>query len=169
MNEIKIPVLFCQKNSNYKNLQGFDPYDIDRDARTYTGNMPVIAHPPCATWARLRAFAKQDTHDLGFFAIDTVMRCGGIIEHPAGSKLFDHVDLAKGFLLSINQHWFGHPAKKHTWLYIYGVSPSQLPPYPLSFDAISAKVENMSRHHRDHTPILLCTWLRNVALSCRLA
>jgi len=37
-----VAVLFCRKNSNYKNMVS-ECYDIDRDARTFDLEIPVIA------------------------------------------------------------------------------------------------------------------------------
>ena len=45
-------VLFVAPNSIYKEL-GCDCYDAGRDARTYTGSAPVVAHPPCQLWGKL--------------------------------------------------------------------------------------------------------------------
>jgi len=42
-----IAVLFARDDSRYKELDGYDVYDIHRDARNYCKDYPVIAHPPC--------------------------------------------------------------------------------------------------------------------------
>jgi hypothetical protein len=85
-----VSVLFARKDSVYKAIPGTDVYDIDRDARNYNGNFPVVAHPPCRAWGRLKGFAKPrpDEKQLAFFAIDQVRRNGGILEHPAYSSLW---------------------------------------------------------------------------------
>lgn len=160
----KVPVLFVREDSIYKKLPGFDPFDRIRDARTYTGDQPVIAHPPCATWGRLRKLSKQKTHDLGIFAVDLVHRVGGVIEHPAGSKLFELCDMSIGFILSVNQSWFGHPASKRTWLYIAHADLCRIPPHPLSFDLVTKKVDRMSVRMREHTPKAFALYLREIAL-----
>lgn len=165
----KIPVLYVRRDSIYKNLPGFDPYDDLRDARTFDGNLPVIAHPPCATWARLRSFAKQDTHDLGIHALDMIHRNGGVLEHPAGSTLFDLCDRSRGFIISVNQAWFDHPAIKRTWLYICGAKLCDIPPFPLSFDTPTKRIESMSISMREHTPEKFAYWLRAVAISCQVS
>lgn len=41
----RIAVLFARKDSVYKTMPECDVYDIDRDARTYDGPWPVVAHP----------------------------------------------------------------------------------------------------------------------------
>ena len=66
-----IAVLFARQDSRYKQLHGFDVYDIDRDARTYNKNYPVIAHPPCRAWGRLSHMAnpRHDEKDLSLIHI----------------------------------------------------------------------------------------------------
>ena len=54
-----VAALFCRRDSNYKLLPGVDVYDADRDARTYDGPHPVIAHPPCRGWGELRHMARR--------------------------------------------------------------------------------------------------------------
>lgn len=55
---IPISVLFARRDSVYKQFEDFDVWDIDRDARPWLGGTPVIAHPPCHAWGRLRAFSN---------------------------------------------------------------------------------------------------------------
>jgi len=137
-----IAVLFARKTSIYKTYPGLDVYDADRDALNFTGSAPVIAHPPCRAWGRLRAFAKPriGEKELALFAVDRVIENGGVLEHPTASSLFDYAGLPrpgerneKGFTIQVNQHWFGHRAEKSTWLFINGLDESQVPPAPLVF------------------------------------
>ena len=53
-----VAVLFVRSDSVYKQMADVDCYDIDRDARTWPGGCPVVAHPPCRAWGLLRQFAK---------------------------------------------------------------------------------------------------------------
>jgi len=133
--------LFVRSDSPYFDL-GADCWTIDRDARLYRGDAPVVAHPPCRAWGRLRAFAKPrpDEKDLALFAVDTVRRCGGVLEHPEASSLWpaaglprpgDDADKFGGWTFPVSQKWWGHRAEKRTWLYIVGVSPRDIPAYPL--------------------------------------
>ena len=46
-----VAVLFAREDSHYKTLPQCDVYDMARDARTYDGPHPVVAHPPCRAWA----------------------------------------------------------------------------------------------------------------------
>lgn len=77
-------------DSYYKTVDIVDAYDRFRDAYTYDGNLPVIGHPPCQQWSRLKHFAKPNDYekDLAFFVLEKIQRYGGIFEHPAGSSFF---------------------------------------------------------------------------------
>ena len=85
-----VAVLFARADSHYKTLPGVEVYDMERDARTYDGPWPVVAHPPCRSWGRLRAFAKPraDERNLARMAVAMVREFGGVLEHPAGSTLW---------------------------------------------------------------------------------
>ena len=47
-----VTVLFVASDSIYKAL-GCDCYDTERNALTYRGNNPVVAHPPCQLWGKM--------------------------------------------------------------------------------------------------------------------
>jgi len=74
-----VAVLFARADSIYKTLPGCDVYDIERDARTWPGGCPVVAHPPCRAWASLRNHAKprEGEKDLAHFAVAMVRKWGG--------------------------------------------------------------------------------------------
>ena len=133
-----VAVLFARQDSIYKKISGCDVYDIDRDARSWDGGAPVVAHPPCRSWGRLRMVAKprEGERDLAVFAVAAVRRWGGVLEHPATSTLWAHQGLPLpgagrdswgGFTIPILQHWFGHRAEKATWLYVCGIEPQDVP------------------------------------------
>lgn len=90
-----ISVLFARADSNYKALPSVDVWDAERDARTWPGGNPVVAHPPCRAWGRLRHFAKPrpDEKALAIFAVDQVRKWGGVLEHPASSTLWTEAGL----------------------------------------------------------------------------
>ena len=48
---LPIAVLCVQKNNHYRGMEGVEVYDKQRDARTFPGGMPVVAHPPCRAWS----------------------------------------------------------------------------------------------------------------------
>ena len=180
---MKIAVLFARQDSIYKTFPECDVYDIDRDAKKFNGIEPVIAHPPCRAWGRLRAFAKPrlGEKDLALFAIEKVRQNGGVLEHPAHSTLWKAADLpVKGFdnfggwTLSIYQSWFGHKGQKKTWLYIVGCLPKDIPDLPINFNAIEYTVggskaaghngkKEMPKADREHTPVELAKWLIELA------
>lgn len=53
-------------------------YDADRDAKTYDGNLPVVAHPPCGPWSSLRTLSRETTKGCAPHAVDIVRRLGGV-------------------------------------------------------------------------------------------
>jgi hypothetical protein len=169
-----VAALFCRRGSVYAEL-GADVWDEARDARRYRGEGPVIAHPPCRGWGRLRGQAKvvPGELELAMYAVRVVRRCGGVLEHPYASTLWRVARLAPpgfrdehGFTLCVDQFWFGHRAKKPTWLYIVGREPNSLPPYPLDLGFPSRTVEYMGRAERERTPEPMARWLLDVASGC---
>lgn len=140
----QVAILFARGDSVYKTLEGCDVYDIERDARTFPGGSPVVAHPPCRGWGKLRAFAKPrpDELALGPWAVAQVRAWGGVLEHPLSSTLWPYCGLPApgardafgGFTLVIDQDWFGHKAEKRTKLYIVGVEPQDLPSFQLRIE-----------------------------------
>lgn len=161
-------VLCAAHNSNYYNYNIFDIYDCERNAFAYTGGLPVIAHPPCRLFSRLRAFSTAPPREklLAYFCLEKVRRYGGVLEHPRSSTLwhngnFDlsgNVDSFGGFLRAINLSDFGFPAQKKTLLYFCGISPGELPPFPLSMSpptaiiGSSGRLPELPRSARSMTP-----------------
>ena len=177
---MKIPVLFANKESFYKDFEIFDVYDEERNAFNYTGRSPLIAHPPCRLFSRLRYFSNADKKELqcAYFALDKIRRFGGILEHPRSSTLWMNgnfrlngsVDAYGGFLRSVDLSWFGFPARKPTMLYFCGISPKNLPPFPISFNSITHKVggsgcmrlQEISIKKRSETPIDMINYFLEV-------
>lgn len=168
-------VLYTQKNSIHNKL-GCDCWDIIRDARKYDGNSPVIAHPPCRAWGKLKNFAKPrpDEKELALHAINVIRKNGGVLEHPKDSGLWPNIlplpgtiDEYGGWTLFVHQKWFGHKAQKKTYLYIVGCKPKDIPDYPISFDVpthiINFTKQNgktpVSKKEREATPYDLAKWL----------
>ena len=76
-----VAALFCRADSNYKSIPGVDVYDAERDARTYDGPHPVIAHPPCRGWGQLRHMAfkvRPDERNLARLSVALVREFGGV-------------------------------------------------------------------------------------------
>jgi len=180
-----VAALFIRRDSVYKTL-GIDCWDDERDARFYPGPAPVITHPPCAQWGRLRHFAHEDysLKSLSVLAVHLVRLYGGILEHPAHSLLWDYMNLPKPgreyrgghFSLSVPQFWWGHKAMKKSWLYISGTTPEQLPTIPFCLGYPTHVVDSswhglkgtkyLPKGERDATPPRLAGWLVEVARRC---
>lgn len=140
------------KHTNYKLFPDLDLWDETRDAYNFNSENHVIAHPPCAQWSRLHKFAKENKKekDLAMFCLDLVQRNGGIFEHPHGSHFFKYAGIKP--TIHVDQHWFGFPCKKQTWLYYAQVEPAQ---FPLNFNAVEGKVEYMDKRFRSVTPVAM--------------
>ena len=141
-----IAALYVETGGAYYGRDDIDPWDIDRDARTYDGPWPVIAHPPCATWCQLapvnqKRWGKMIGDDHGTFAaaLAAVRQWGGILEHPAYSYAWRRYRLPvphrggwttalddPGMTTELDQSAYGHPARKRTWLYAVGIDPAPL-------------------------------------------
>lgn len=135
-----VAVLFARADSVYKTLPGCEVYDMERDARTYDGPWPVVAHPPCRAWGRLSHMAKPraDERNLARLAVALVREFGGVLEHPKDSRLWPAQGLPEpgqrdgmgGWTMGVTQHWWGHRATKATRLYIVGLEPRDIPELP---------------------------------------
>lgn len=172
----QIAVLYARSDSCYFDLAQ-EVFDISRDARTYFGQLPVIAHPPCRSWGRLRHLAKPrpDEKALALHALEQVRRCGGVLEHPMGSSLWEHSQLPRpgctpdafgGYTILIDQGWFGHPAPKPTYLYIVGILRHLLPVLPVQLHRAGGRTLDLSPAEREKTPTNLADWLVRVASMC---
>lgn len=169
-----VAVLFARRDSVYKSFAGLDVYDEARDARTWPGGCPVIAHPPCRGWGRLRGMANpaEGELDLARFAVDAVRSYGGVVEHPAFSLLWDDKGLPEpgvrdafgGVTYPVLQSWWGHRAPKLTFLYVVGVG--ELPRVPFALGTPGGRVELMGRAEREATPWAFAAWLVDLARSC---
>lgn len=163
--------LFVRKDTHYSAL-GCDCYDVERDALTWQGGVPCIAHPPCRSWSRLSHFAKPlpGERELALWAMDKVRRFGGVLEHPLDSRLWRETgclsygvrDLHGGVLVPALQSWWGHRAPKRTGFYICG----PVPELPYSDELAVGRIENMNVAERERTPLQLATWLVQTAKAC---
>jgi hypothetical protein len=134
-----IAALYIDPRGPYPTMAGVDPWDVTRDARTYAGPHPVVAHPPCERWGRYWGggpsvrVKRQLGDDNGCFAaaLASVRAWGGVLEHPEGSHAFRAFGLAlpkwrqgwipagdgAGFVCCVAQGNYGHRSRKLTWLY----------------------------------------------------
>jgi hypothetical protein len=138
----QIAALYVETNGCYFGLQGVDPWDEPRDARNYAGPHPVVAHPPCQLWGNF-AFVNykrwggehnRPGNDAGCFAsaLASVRAYGGILEHPAFSRAWEHYQLprpkSRRWFSAVDGEWvcevwqsaYGHKARKRTWLFYCG-------------------------------------------------
>jgi hypothetical protein len=135
-----VAALYIDPLGVYPKMPGVDHWDEARDARLYDGPHPVVAHPPCGPWSKLRHLcnaATMATADCAPRALEQVRRWGGVLEHPAHSLLFqsdaelarhmsgrmraNYVDAFGGFCYAVNQVEWGHVCSKPTWIYMVGV------------------------------------------------
>jgi len=171
----QVAALCVRPGSVYSNIPGVECYDARRDALTFPGGLPVVAHPPCRLFGRLKAFAKvgdeSAERSLAHFCVGAVRLNGGVLEHPAASSLFRDAGLPApgcvdrhGFTFAVSQYWWGHAARKDSWFYICGISPRAMPAVPFRLEGCDmGKVESLSRKGREGTPFDLAAWLVEVA------
>lgn len=138
-----IAALFVETDGCYFGLDGVDPWDKTRDARLYAGHSPVVAHPPCQLWINFAALNykrwggehNRPGNDGGCFAsaLANVRRCGGVLEHPAGSHAWSTFNLPapsgygwqgswtkRQWVCEVWQSAYGLAARKRTWLLYVG-------------------------------------------------
>jgi len=139
-----IAALYVETGGAYYGLPDVDPWDEARDARTYPGPWPVVAHPPCERWGRMWFGSpwKPDPgkyrlgDDGGCFeaALEAVRKWGGVLEHPEASHAWAAFGINKpprnggwitadvhgGWTCCVEQGHYGHRARKMTWLYAVG-------------------------------------------------
>jgi hypothetical protein len=136
-----IAALYVQTNGVYYGLPNVDPWDETRDARLYAGPWPVVAHPPCNRWVSYGPSWLRG-QDGGCFesALAAVLKYGGVLEHPAKSQAWPTFGLPQptgphwvkgisdsGWACEIDQHLYGFPTRKSTWLYYVGPHPPAMP------------------------------------------
>ena len=174
-----VAVLCVTPRSHYKKMAGCDCYDAARNAFTFPGGLPVVAHPPCRSWSRMRHFVKADVRierELAYRCIDWVREFGGVLEHPKKSTLWLHCrlplpcekpDKYGGFSIELDQHSFGHKTTKSTWLYICGIDRAAVPEIPLNFNPVRKhQWEHLSMNQRRATPPAFASWLVELARRC---
>lgn len=159
------------ENSPYEGL-GLDCWPKSRDARRWPGGNPIIAHPPCAQWGKLRHIALRTLQQkaLAPWSVLLAREWGGVVEHPEGSALWDFMRLPEpgeqdewGFTTVVDQLWFGHRAQKRTRLYVCGLRPDQMPRFDLDLSYAPRTVESMGRSERERTPIGFARYLKETA------
>jgi hypothetical protein len=169
-------------------------WDETRDARAYSLDLPVVAHPPCGPWSELRHLYQGAEHDCAPWAVELVRRVGGVLEHPHRSTLWGAAGLPEpgapldawgGFTLVVDQVSWGHVARKRTRLYIVGadraeiaaevrtggtpthwVSGSRGNPGRRTGGAVPPGIKVCSKQQRNRTPPAFAVWLISIARRC---
>ena len=182
--------LFVDRRGPYFDMVA-DCWDADRDATTYDGDLPAVMHPPCARWSRLAHLAEMKygipkRRDGGLFrwALDTLERVGGILEHPANSMAWDEYGLpkpeARGWWTvdafspfasaRVDQGVYGNPYRKPTWLLMRVTDPlPELSRDPGRGLRITRKGEDKSgggSFKRSETPLPFARLLISAAEGC---
>lgn len=161
-----ISILCAKTDSLYKQIPGLDVWDEHRNAYYFTGSNPVITHAPCAQWSSMKAFAHKNdiTKDLAFHCLKMVIRNGGIFEHPAGSSFFKEAGVTKN-IYSVDQSWWGFPARKRTYLFFHKCKPIEHPILTLGPSLVVASskkgspLKEMPKSIRSTTVLPFAHWM----------
>lgn len=177
--DLPVAVLCVARNSIYKQFSGVDCYDIDRDVRTFTGNVPV-AHPPCRAWSAYcahQAKPEPGEKELGPLCVEWLKVCGGVLEHPAHSRLWDYCNLPKPgaaaknglWAIAVKQAWWGDNRTKSTWLLFSGVNSVSVPMRPHDPDGDRRRWQVLSKNQRAATVPAFAKWLLDTARHAQVA
>lgn len=129
-----VAALYVEPGGAYDGQDNVDLWPQARDARTYGGPWPVVAHPPCRRWGRYWFGSPLNPHrhrkgdDEGCFtaALGAVRAYGGVLEHPAYSHAWLahrlpwppaegwQRDIGGGWCCHVEQGFYGHKARKPT-------------------------------------------------------
>lgn len=168
-----VSVLFTREQSVYDEM-GLDTWPKSRDAANWPGGNPIIAHPPCAQWSVLKAFAHRDLRQKAFgpWSVMLARQYGGVVEHPFRSALWKFMKLPGpglrdqfGQTVVVDQYWFGHRAQKRTLLYVCG-HDGDLPGVPLVLGDDYYPCQNMGTVEREKTPRAFGEFLYEIASNC---
>ncbi len=191
-----VAALYIDERGPYPGMVGVDAWDISRDAKRYNGPHPVVAHPDCGHYGRLRHLCKHSDATCGPRAVEQVRAFGGVLEHPCDSLLFrkcgmphpkEPPDEYGGWTIEVCQVDWGHAARKRTWLYLMGVPREQLsfppPREPTHWISggrghtgkkakttpVPPGIKVCSAQQRRRTPPAFAEWLVSLARSSRIA
>lgn len=185
-----VAALYVDERGPYMKWPGVDPWGVSRDARRYEGPYPIVAHPDCGPWGSLRHLYRGNGHDCAPRAVEQVRWWGGVLEHPARSRLWAHCKLPRpnegrdawgGWTESVNQVDWGHACVKPTWIYCVGVDPTLAAQRPApgtpthgiwygDFERSGHRgpaLLGASKEIRRRTPPLFAAWLIALAQSVR--
>ena len=130
-----VAALYVEPDGPYAGLYGVEVWDEAKDARTYAGPHPIVAHPPCNRWSMIAAcrpgYRNGEDEFCFSSALASVRNYGGVLEHPAYSMAWRWhgilqppsgggwvwADWLGGWTCCVAQRNYGHLARKLTWLY----------------------------------------------------
>jgi hypothetical protein len=147
-----VAALYVETNGCYFGLPDVVPWDVSRDARLYDGPWPVVAHPPCGPYSRLKHLCTKQDPSCAPRAVEQVRSFGGVLEHPQYSDLFklcrlpypgELPDAHGGRTFEVRQLKFGHGCEKPTWLYVVRAEMK-----PLVRELVAAEMRHARPTHR---------------------
>jgi hypothetical protein len=191
-----VSVLYADPRGPYPKLVA-DVWDEARDAKLYAGPNPVVAHPPCGPWGRLRHMYRGGEGDklCAPRAVAQVRDFGGVLEHPRYSQLWPAMGLPLpgaapdawgGYTLEVSQCDWGHVARKMTWVYVVGgveTGPRPATREPTHWISggrgragkkrnttpVPPGIKVCSAQQRRRTPVAFAEWLIELAAIARRA
>lgn len=139
-------------------------------AARFDGRRPVIAHPPRHAGGRVNPQGRSSPRDraLTLWMLEQVRAWGGVLEHPAHSRLWtdaalpaagDRLDPYGGWTLPVWQSWWGSSRPRPTWLYVVGYEGPHMPAMPLAL----ASAATEQGPEPDTLPAAFAAWLVEVA------
>lgn len=171
-----ISVLCAARNSIYKTMRDVDVYDIDRDVRTFAGSMPIVGHTPCRSWSAFcghQAKPLPGEKELAPLVVAILRANGGVLEHPAHSRLWDFLGLPKPgeamqnglWSMAVKQAWWGDTRTKNTWLLFSKIESIDVQTPIRLHDAKGdrRRWQVMSKHQRSATVPAFAEWLVETA------
>lgn len=132
-----VTVLCAARSSVYRAIPGVDTITRTRNAWHVNPQGPIVAHPPCRCWSRAKMLSSMTTLKrieemlLGMECVRLVIKNGGVLEHPAHSRLWACAHLPRPessdhssnvWSICIDQANYGYPCCKPTWLLFSRIS-----------------------------------------------
>lgn len=112
---VRVAVLYADVRGPYPGMADVETWPLW--AQHYRGPWPVVAHPPCGPWGKLKWRCFRQDASLGPLAIAQAHLWGGVVEQPLGSTLFRDHGRPAARIEKVRQGDFGHPCQKWTLLY----------------------------------------------------
>ena len=173
-----VSVLCCRRDSEYKRISGVDVFDQVRNARWFEGSNALVCHPPCGPWSghcSHQAKGELGERSLGPFCVSLLRRNGGVLEHPAHSRLWGWEGLPEPghgvdgveWSIEIEQGLFGYRlTRKRTWICFFGVRSRDVPAWSLSLwseGGEERRWQGSSERQRSLTVLEFGEWLVSAA------